>query len=218
MLKKALASTFIVILTVTAIGCSKTTKEEKNETLTTIAELAMTNGEFSIDYTQGEVDNLNVEISEGIKELIAFYGLEYLEDAEVKEENNEKVKDTYIYFDNLEAEANRLESLYYGYRSYGENQDRASLVLKLGFKLDLDQIKNEKKFSFEETSMAKFSEVMSKKEGRDYLEINNKIIEIVNSEAKTGSITNNVNGLEETIMIKDDYLLYRLDSKIYNFK
>ena len=87
----------------------------------------------------------------------------------------------------------------------------------MGFKLDLDQIQNENKFNFEETSMKKFIEVITKDSTRDYSDINNKIIEIVNSDANSGSIVTNVDGLVETIMIKGDYLLYKLDSKVYKF-
>ena len=87
----------------------------------------------------------------------------------------------------------------------------------MGFKLDLDQIQNENKFNFEETSMKNFIEVITKDSTRDYSDINNKIIEIVNSDANSGSIVTNVDGLVETIMIKGDYLLYKLDSKVYKF-
>lgn len=221
MLKKALATIFTVMLSVIVIGCSSTKEtkiETKIETREGTEDLTVNEGEFSKNYTKSEVEDLNLEISEEIKELITFYGIEYLEDTETKEENNEIVSNKYIYFDNLEAEPNRIESLDYSYKTYGEDRLKASLGLTIGFKLDLDQIKNEKKFNFEETSMISFIEVITKDSERDYSDINNKIIEIVNNEVKTGSIVNNVDGLIETIMIKDDYLLYKLDSKVYDFK
>lgn len=213
MVKKALALIFTGMLSVLVIGCSssKTVNEESTETVT---KLTINEGRFSKNYTKEEVENLNLEISEEAKELITFYGLEYLENTETKE----GVIDKYIYFDNLESEANRVESVYYSYKTYGEKELSASFGLKIGFKLDLDQIKDEKKFDFEETSMMNFSNVLIKDEQRDYIDLNNKIIEIVNSEAKTGSIETEVDGLVETIMIKDDYLLYKLDSKTYNFE
>lgn len=218
MLKKALATILTVTLSVIVIGCSST-KETDIETPKEATEnLTVNEGEFSKNYTQSEVESLNAEISEEMKELITFYGLEYLENTETKEENEEIVLDKYIYFDNLEAEPNRIESVYYSYKTYGENKLKASLGLTMGFKLDLEQIKTETDFNFEETSMASFIEVITNDSERDYSDINNQIVEIVNSEAKTGTIVTNVNGLAETIMIKDDYLLYKLDSKVYDFQ
>jgi len=217
MLRKSLATIFTVMLSVIVIGCSST-KETEIETKEVTETLTANEGEFSKNYTQSEVESLNAEISEEMKELITFYGLEYLENTETKKENEEIVLDTYIYFDNLEAEPNRIESVYYSYKTYGENRLKASLGLKMGFKLDLEQIKTEKRFNFEETSMASFIEVITNDSERDYSDINNKIIEIVNSESETGKIVTNVDGLVETIMVKDDYLLYKLDSKVYDFQ
>lgn len=217
MLRKSLATIFTVMLSVIVIGCSST-KETEIETKEVANNLTVNEGEFSKNYTQSEVESLNAEISEEMKELITFYGLEYLENTETKEEDEEIVLDKYIYFDNLEAEPNRIESVYYSYKTYGENKLKASLGLKMGFKLDLEQIKTETRFNFEETSMAKFVEVITNDSERDYSDINNQIIEIVNNESKTGTIVTNVDGLVETIRIKDDYLLYKLDSKVYDFQ
>lgn len=217
MLKKSLATIFTVMLSVIVIGCSST-KETNIQNKEVSENLIVNEGEFSKNYTQSEVEGLNAEISEKMKELITFYGLEYLENTETKEENGEIVLDKYINFDNLEAEPNRIESVYYSYKTYGENKLKASLGLTIGFKLDLEQIKSELKFNFEETSMASFVEVITNDSERDYSDINNQIVEIVNSEVKTGTIVTNVNGLAETIMIKDDYLLYKLDSKVYDFQ
>jgi len=216
MLKNALATILTVMLSVSMIGCSSLKKTEKEEPSVVESEIINT-GTFSKDYTKDEVESLNLEISEATKELITFYGLEYTEETETKVENKEKVVDDYIYFDNLEVEPNRIESVYYSYKTYGESQPSVSFSLTMGFKLDLDQIQNENKFNFEETSMKKFIEVITKDSTRDYSDINNKIIEIVNSDANSGSIVTNVDGLVETIMIKGDYLLYKLDSKVYKF-
>ena len=59
---------------------------------------------------------------------------------------------------------------------------------------------------------------MTNNPDRDYSEVNEKIIDIVKNQNSNGTIETNLNGLVETITIKDDFLLYRLDSKIYNFK
>ena len=111
-----------------------------------------------------------------------------------------------------------MESMYYGYKLYGSDMAKGSLSLKIGFKLDLDQIKNEEKFDFKETSMSTFSEAMTNNTERDYTELNNSIIDIVKNGKEDQTIETNLNGLVETITIKDDFLLYKIDSKVYQFK
>ena len=111
-----------------------------------------------------------------------------------------------------------MESMYYGFKTYGTDMARGNLGMKIGFKLDLDQIKNEDKFDFKEISIAIFSEAMTNNKDRDYSEINEKIIDIVKNKNSNGTIETNLNGLVETITVKDDFLLYKIDSKTYNFK
>ena len=60
-------------------------------------------------------------------------------------------------------------------------------------------------------------ETMTNDFERDYSDINNQIIDIVKNQDANGTIETNLNGFVETITIKDDYLLYKLDSKLYDF-
>ena len=175
-------------------------------------------GEWATDYTKEEVIALNDDISERIEEKSNFYGLDYEKEEKFTEENNESINEKYIYFDNLNPEPNRMESMYYGLKTYGSDVSKGSLNLKIGFRLDLDQIKDESKFDFKETSIAAFSEAMTNDTDRDYTELNEKIIDIVQNQNANGTIETNLNGLVETITIKDEFLLYKLDSKVYNFK
>lgn len=175
-------------------------------------------GEWAKDYTREEIIALNDEISERIEEKSNFYGLEYKKEEKFSEENGETVSDKFIYFDNLNPEPNRMESMYYGLKTYGSDVSKGSLNLKIGFRLDLTQIKEESKFDFKETSISAFSEAMTNDTERDYADLNEKIIDIVKNQDANGTIETNLNGLVETITIKDEFLLYKLDSKIYDFK
>lgn len=175
-------------------------------------------GEWAEDYTREEVISLNDEISERIEEKSNFYGLEYKKEEKFSEENGETISDKFIYFDNLNPEPNRMESMYYGFKTYGSDVSRGSLNLKIGFRLDLNQIKEEEKFDFKEISIAAFSEAMTNDTERDYTELNEKIIDIVKNQNANGTIETNLDGLVETITIKDEFLLYKLDSKTYDFK
>lgn len=175
-------------------------------------------GVWAEDYTKDQVTILNDEISSRIEEVANFYGLEYSKEEKVKEENGETINDNNIYIDNLNPEPNRMESMYYGFKMYGADMASGSLNLKIGFKLDVEQIKTEEMFNFEETSIAEFSEAMTNNPERDYSDLDSQIKDIVINQNSNGTIETNLNGLVETITIKDDFLLYKLDSKKYDFK
>jgi len=223
MLKKILPIIVSVTIAVSIAGCSNSNKNstdkssENNSQTETKQEVFIGEGEWAKDYTREEVSQFHSEILARMEEQALFYGLEYKIEEKVTEENGETVNDNHIYLDNINPEPNRLESMYYGFKIFGEDLSRGSLNLKIGFKLDLDQIKNEDKFDFKETSMAAFSEAMTNNSERDYSEINNQIIDIVKNQDANGTIESNLDGLVETITIKNDYLLYRLDSKVYDF-
>lgn len=226
MIKKILVAILSGVTIVSLVACSPSSKNDKKEE-TKVEESAKSDeskktfigeGEWANDYTIEEVSQLNDEITSRIEEAANFYGLEYTKEEKIKDENGESVNDKYIYSDNLNPEPNRMESMYYGFKTYGTDMARGNLNMKIGFKLDLDQIKDEDKFDLKETSISIFSEAMTNNVDRDYSEINEKIIDIVKNKNANGTIETNLNGLVETITIKDDFLLYKIDSKTYNFK
>lgn len=224
MIKKILAAILSGVTIISLVACSPSSKNNQNEKTTEESAKSdesektfIGEGEWAKDYTREEVSQLNDEITTRMEEAANFYGLEYTKEEKIKDENNESVNEKYIYSDNLDPEPNRMESMYYGFKTYGTDMAKGSLNLKIGFKLDLDLIKDEDKFDLKETSIANFSEAMTNNPDRDYSEINEKIIDIVKNSNANGTIETNLNGLVETITIKDDYLLYRLDSKTYNF-
>lgn len=225
MIKKILAAILSGVTIISLVSCSPSSKSKQEES--TVQKNAKSNesektfigeGEWAKDYTREEVSQLNDEITTRVEEVSNFYGLEYVKEEKIKDENNQSVNDKYIYFDNLNPEPNRMESMYYGFKTYGTDMATGSLNLKIGFKLDLDQIKEEEKFELEETSISSFSEAMTNDSDRDYSEINSKIIDIVKNQNANGTIEINLDGLVETITIKGDFLLYKIDSKTYNFK
>lgn len=225
MIKKILMAILSGVTIVSLVACSPASKNEKSER--TVEESTKSDesektfigeGVWANDYTIEEVSQLNDEITSRIEEAANFYGLEYTKEEKIKDENNQSVNEKYVYSDNLNPEPNRMESMYYGFKTYGTDMAKGSLNMKIGFKLDLDQIKEEDKFDVKETSIAIFSEAMTNNVDRDYSEINEKIIDIVKNKDANGTIETNLNGLVETIIIKDDFLLYKIDSKTYDFK
>lgn len=226
MIKKVLATILCGLSMVSLVSCASAgnnndeaiVEEANNNSKSTEKSEIIAEGKWAEDFTKEEVMQINEEITSRIEEVINYYGLDYEKEEKIKEENDESVTDRYIYTDNLNPEPNRMESMYYGFKTYGTDMATGTLNLKIGFKLDLDQIKNEGKFDFNETSMANFSKAMTNVSDRDYSDINKKIIDIVQNNNANGTIETNLDGLVETITIKDDYLLYRIDSKKYNFK
>lgn len=220
MIKKILLMLISGLVATSLVACSNSNNKAKESPAPAKVEEKqfIGEGEWTKDYKKDEVIALNNEISTRIEEVAKFYGLEYSKEEKVKEENGETINNNYIYVDNLNPEPNRMESMYYGFKMYGSDMASGSLNLKIGFKLDTNQIKTEEKFNFEETSIAEFSEAMTNNKERDYTDLNNKIIDIVKNQKSQGTIETNLNGLVETITIKDDFLLYKLDSKKYDFK
>lgn len=222
MLKKVLVVLLSTILTFSVVGCSNSNNNETQENQIKVEaeneETFIGNGTWAEDYTRDEVIAFNNEISSRVEEAVNFYGMDYTKEEVVKELNGDTINDNSIYFDNLNPEPNRIESMYYGMKIYGSDLSSGSLNLKIGFKLDIDLIKEEGKFDLKETSISTFSEAMTNNIDRDYTEINEKIIDIVKNQDSNGTIETNLDGLVETITIKGDYLLYKLDTKVYNFK
>jgi hypothetical protein len=221
MLKKVLLILVSGIMAASLVSCGNSKKQEVSETKEPVKveeKVFIGEGEWASDYTKDQVSVLNSEISTRIEDVARFYDLEYSKEEKVKESNGETINDNNIYVDNLNPEPNRMESMYYGFKMYGEDMASGSLNLKIGFKLDVDQIKTEDKFNFEETSIAEFSEAMTNNPERDYSDLDSQIKDIIINKNAEGTIETNLNGLVETITIKDDFLLYKLDSKKYDFK
>ena len=55
---------------------------------------------------------------------------------------------------------------------------------------------------------------------RDYTELDKQIYDIIKNGTgdEIQTIENNLDGLKETITITDDFLFYKLESRVYNFK
>ena len=54
----------------------------------------------------------------------------------IKKENQKSINDNSIYYDNDKPEANKIESMYFGMKTYGENLETGDISLKLSLKFD----------------------------------------------------------------------------------
>lgn len=223
MKKKAITLALSAVLAISAVGCSsnnndkvKTANENKSAAVENVDILP---GKWSEDYTRDEVKELYQKSLASVESTANGYSLEYdVTENEIKEENGESVNDTYVYFDIPDAE--RLESMYFGFKQYGSDLATGKLEMKLGYKLDKKTILEGGKFEFENLSLAAFSQAFTGDYERDYTELDKKIYDMIKNGTGEGiqTIENNVDGLKETITITEDFLLYKLESRIYNFK
>ena len=136
---------------------------------------------------------------------------------EITTEGDISVNNSYIYLDIENPEANRLESMYYGFKQFGSNLASGQLSMKLSMNLDKQVYIANGSFKFEETSLAKFSEAFTNVVGRDYTAINEAIFNIINGTSQENTIETNLDGIKETISIVDDFIIYRLETKEYIF-
>ena len=221
MKKKAISLTLIAMLAISAVGCSnnskaKTTKDNQKASVENVDILP---GKWSEDYNRQEVKELYEKSLASVESTANGYSLDYdITEDEIKEENGESVNDTYIYFDIPEAE--RLESLYFGFKQYGSDLANGKLEMKLGYKLDKKTILETGKFDFENLSLSAFSQAFTGDYERDYTQLDKQIYDIIKNGTDEGikTITNNIDGLKESISITEDFLLYKLESRVYNFK
>lgn len=216
--KKIVALILSVMVTSSMVACTSVSK--KSETVkedTAIVETKLS-GVWAKDYTRDEVKDFYDDILTKVEEAANGYGLEYELKEEIKDENGKSVNDNYIYLDIENPEANRLESMYFGFRQFGSDLASGMLCMKLGFNLDKDVILKDKSFKFEDTSLAAFSESFTGDSERDYTELNKKIYDMIMGNAEVETIENNLEGIRETISITDNFLLYKLETKEYSFK
>lgn len=177
-------------------------------------------GTWATDYSRNEVQNLHEEILHRIEDICTILEVqdEYSLHEEVKDENGTTVNRNGLYLEIPEPESNRIESMTYELVQYGTDLSSGQLVLKIGFNLDREAIKEEGKFEFEMTAMSTFSEAFTGNEDRDYSKLNKEIYDIVTNNSGISKVENQLDGLSETITITDDYLIYTLESKEYKFK
>ena len=223
MKRNVIALALCTVLAISVVGCSSNNTENKNiasdNSKIAIEDTDILSGTWSEDYSRDEVKSLFDKALASVESTAKGYSLEYeVTENEIKEENGESTNDTYVYLDIPEAE--RLESMYFGFKQYGSDLASGKLEMKMGYNLDRKTILEGQKFEFENLSSAAFSQAFTGNYERDYTELDKQIYDIIKNETgdEIQTIENNLDGLKETITITDDFLFYKLESRVYNFK
>lgn len=216
--RKLIAVLISGILTFSLVSCTKKIEKVEKPVSKARVDERVFEGAWAKDYSRDEVTTFHNGIISNIENLTNIYGLKYEKPENFNDENGEVVKSNEIYVDNLNPEPNKLESMYYAFKVYGDEMSQGQLVLKIGFNLDTNIIKEAHSFDFKGTSIASYSEAFTGVGSRDYTDLNNKIYAIINGDSTESTIENNLDGIIETVNIKDNYLIYKLETKKYNFK
>lgn len=223
MKRNVIALALCTVLAISVVGCLNNNTENKNiasdNSKIAIEDTDILSGTWSEDYSRDEVKSLFDKALASVESTAKGYSLEYeVTENEIKEENGESTNDTYVYLDIPEAE--RLESMYFGFKQYGSDLASGKLEMKMGYNLDRKTILEGQKFEFENLSLAAFSQAFTGNYERDYTELDKQIYDIIKNGTgdEIQTIENNLDGLKETITITDDFLFYKLESRVYNFK
>lgn len=223
MSKKIISVIMSLIIGTSLIGCQTLggTEEKKVEKTATTEdksseEDANLEGTWAEKYTLEETQKLFKEKLAKMETVTKELGIKYSKDEKIKEENKVSINDNSIYYDNAKPEANKIESMYFGMKTYGQNLESGDITLKLSLNFDGEGAIKDKNFDLGKTSFKKYIEAFTGQENRDYSDINKQIIEkLKNGEQVV--INNTIDGLKEEIRATKTCIIYKLSTKKYKF-
>ena len=221
MSKRIIAIAISAMISVSFMGCGAKkdiNNGEKNIKTATEIKYDELDGKWAKDLLLDELKDKYVELLELVEEKTEGYGLEYSKDEIMTENDGETVNDNHIYLDNENPEKNRLESLYFGMKTYGDNISSGQITMKLSLNFDGKGALKNNDFDFAQTSLAAYSALFTGETDRDFSSINSQIVDILKSESQEGVISDSIDGLYEEFTVNKEYIVYKLETKKYDFK
>ncbi|MDR3594767.1 hypothetical protein [Clostridium sp.] len=222
MSKKIISIFMSIIVATSLIACTSTTTNTEKKAETTTENNSddkdkNLEGKWAKNYTLEQTQQLFKDKLSKMENITKDLGVKYSKDDKVKKDKDQSIDDNSIYFDNDKPEANKIESMYFGMKTYGDNLETGDITLKLSLKFDgEDAIKNNN-FDLGKTSFKKYIEAFTDQENRDYSDINKEIIEKLKNGDKQVEIDNTVDGLKEQILATKECIIYILSTKKYKF-
>ena len=122
-----------------------------------------------------------------------------------------------IYFDNENPENNKMESMYFGLKTYGEDLSSGQIILKLSLKFDGEKAIQDNSFDLGKTTFAKYIAAITGQPDRNYSDLNNKILDGLKEGKAEVSVEDSIDGLNEAVIVSKDYVIYKLSTKKYDF-
>jgi len=201
------------------IGCktANVNTEKKTETATEDNDDKNLEGKWAKNYTLEETQKLFKEKLSKVENITKELGVKYTKDEKIKKQDTQSINDNSIYYDNDKPEANKIESMYFGMKTYGDNLETGDICLKLSLKFDGENAIKNNDFDLGKTSFKKYIEAFTEQTNVDYSDINKEIIEKLKNGDKQVEINNTVDGLKEEIIATKELIIYKLSTKKYKF-
>ncbi|HCW54509.1 MAG TPA: hypothetical protein DG753_12390 [Clostridium sp.] len=174
-------------------------------------------GEWSKNYTLDETKKLYQKELKKMEEITDQFGIKYSTDEVIKNYDNVYITEDSMYYDNENAQANRISNMSFGLKLYGKDLESGVIELKLLLNFDSENAIKNNNFDLGKTSFAKYIAAFTGEENRDYSSINNEIIEKLKAGENEVTIDNTINGLKEEIIANKECIFYKLSTKKYVF-
>ncbi|EHJ01993.1 hypothetical protein CDLVIII_5519 [Clostridium sp. DL-VIII] len=224
MSKKIISLVMGLMVAISLIGCSSNASGNSEDTKAQTATEDNTDpkdkdldGKWAKNYTLEETQNLFKDKLSKMENITKELGVKYSKDEKVKNDKDETVNDNSIYFDNDKPEANKMESLYFGMKTYGDDLSSGDISLKLSLNFDGESAIKNNNFDLGKTSFKKYIEAFTGQENRDFSDINKEIIEKLKNGDQQVDIKDTVDGLKEEILATKTCIIYTLSTKKYKF-
>lgn len=220
MSKKIVSTIMSIVIAGSLMGCSNAKETLENKAQTTTEDTAASkdkdlDGKWAKNYTLEQTQKLFKDKLSNMENITKELGVKYSKEEKVKKDK-ETINDNCIYFDNEKPELNKIESMYFGMKTYGDNLETGDISLKLSLNFDGEGAVKDNNFDLGKTSFNKYIEAFTDQENIDYSDINKQIIEKLKN-GENVKITNTVDGLKEEIVASKTCLVYTLSTKKYKF-
>ncbi|NFV59715.1 hypothetical protein FDJ77_02330 [Clostridium botulinum] len=224
MSKKICTILMTVMITTSFIGCisidSNKAEDKSNAKTATEVKISDENlqGSWAEDYSLEKTKGYFKDYLSKMEKVTQELGMEYSKEDVVKENDGSTISVNSIYFDNEKPDPNKIESMYFGMKIFGEDLSSGEIELKLSLNFDSAEVIKSGSFDLGNTSFSKYIAAFTGQSSRDYSQINKQIIDGLRSEKSEGIIENSIDGLKEEIRFNKNYIVYKLSTKTYDFK
>lgn len=224
MSKKIVSIVMSLVVASSLIGCGNNSGKNSADNAKSVESTSVSDssneeleGKWAENYTLDEVKKLYEDNLSKMKKITDDLGVKYTSDEVIKKEDGKSITDKSIYFDNENPENNKMESMYYGLKIYGENLEEGVICLKLTLKFDAESAVKNNDFDLGKTSFVKYIEAFTGETDRDYSSINKELLERLKNGETEVRINNTIDGLNEEILASNDCIFYKLSTKKYKF-
>ena len=227
MSKKILSIFMSMVVATSLVGCGSKSEENaksagstssvESQNTETSEEDSELEGEWAKDCTLDETKKLYEDELKKMEDITKGFGIEYSKDEVIKNYDDVYITDNSMYYDNENAEANRISNMSFGLKLYGENLESGVIELKLLLNFDSENAIKNNNFDLGKTSFSKYISAFTGQENRDYSDINKEIIEKLKAGENEVRINNTINGLKEEIIADKECIFYKLSTKKYIF-